>query len=126
VQVSKEAKKLMRALLTPDAKKRLGSEHGAADIKAHPFFSGINWALVADTKPPMVPRLIDPEHEAGKQGDEEEAPQVSIDYGTASVAGGKQETPQQDPFKDFEHVSKPEEPSELQLMRADKANNENE
>ncbi len=123
VAVSKEAKKLMRALLTPDAKKRLGAEHGAADIKAHPFFASINWALVADMKPPMIPRLIDPEHEAGKQGaaDDEQA-QGSLD-------GGSHKAPpetKQDPFKDFEHVSKPEEPSELHLMRLDKMNNENE
>lgn len=38
INVSKEAKKLVRALLNPDAKKRLGAEHGAADIKAHEFF----------------------------------------------------------------------------------------
>ncbi len=41
VAVSKEAKKLIRALLTPDAKKRLGSQNGASDIKSHPFFANI-------------------------------------------------------------------------------------
>jgi hypothetical protein len=58
IPVSKEAKKLIKALLNPEAKKRLGAEHGAADIKAHPWFQGINWALVADMKPPIVNIII--------------------------------------------------------------------
>ena len=124
VAVSKEAKKLMRALLTPDAKKRLGAEHGAADIKAHPFFAGINWALVADMKPPMIPNAVDPEQGEAKVDEREEQAMAQAQQ---SMEKEKIEAPAPgDPFKDFEHVSKPEEPSPLQLLKLDKMNNENE
>jgi len=44
-----------------DAKKRLGSNHGAADIKKHSFFEKLNWVLVRNQKPPIVPKLKGPE-----------------------------------------------------------------
>nr|AML77171.1 putative LOV domain-containing protein [Sphaerozosma laeve] len=46
VPVSSEAKALMKALLERDPEKRLGSKKGAAEIKAHPFFADIDWALL--------------------------------------------------------------------------------
>jgi len=53
---SKEIKNLIKRLLDKDPRKRLGSEHGAADIKEHPFFKGkVNWALIRNQKPPIVP-----------------------------------------------------------------------
>ena len=58
IKLSKEAKSLIRSLLVPDVKKRLGSQNGAADIKEHPFFQKIHWALLRETKPPIVPRYI--------------------------------------------------------------------
>ncbi|CAI0545285.1 unnamed protein product [Linum tenue] len=44
--VSLHAKQLMYRLLHRDAKHRLGSREGASEIKRHPFFKGMNWALV--------------------------------------------------------------------------------
>lgn len=58
--VSKECKHLIKKLLHPDPKKRLGAEGGAAEIKAHPFFKGINWALIRNMKPPIIPQLSGP------------------------------------------------------------------
>lgn len=46
VQVSLSAKQLMYRLLHRDPKNRLGSREGANEIKRHPFFRGVNWALV--------------------------------------------------------------------------------
>lgn len=46
VQVSLNAKQLMHRLLHRDPKNRLGSHEGANEIKQHPFFRGVNWALV--------------------------------------------------------------------------------
>ncbi|CAN1145674.1 PHOT1 [Linum perenne] len=46
IQVDVHAKQLMHRLLHRDPKKRLGSREGANEIKRHPFFKGINWALV--------------------------------------------------------------------------------
>ncbi|KAK8598676.1 hypothetical protein V6N13_094639 [Hibiscus sabdariffa] len=49
------AKDLMLQLLVKDPARRLGSTMGASDIKRHPFFQGINWALLRCTAPPYVP-----------------------------------------------------------------------
>ncbi|KAB1226083.1 Phototropin-1 [Morella rubra] len=46
IQVSLQAKQLMYRLLHKDPKNRLGSREGANEIKCHPFFRGVNWALV--------------------------------------------------------------------------------
>lgn len=45
-QVSFSARQLMYRLLHRDPRNRLGSCEGANEIKQHPFFRGINWALV--------------------------------------------------------------------------------
>ena len=58
--VSKECKSLIKKLLTHDPKKRLGSDQGAAEIKAHPFFKEVNLQLILNTKPPIVPELTGP------------------------------------------------------------------
>lgn len=46
MQASLQAKQLMYRLLHRDPKNRLGSLEGANEIKRHPFFRGVNWALV--------------------------------------------------------------------------------
>ena len=56
--VSKDAKNLIKSLLT-DSKKRLGSQCGASDIKDHPFFKDINWALLRSMKVPFKPKIIE-------------------------------------------------------------------
>lgn len=45
-QASLNAKQLIFRLLHRDPKNRLGSREGASEIKRHPFFRGVNWALV--------------------------------------------------------------------------------
>ncbi|KAL2328679.1 hypothetical protein Fmac_022106 [Flemingia macrophylla] len=52
--VSFSAKQLMYRLLDRDPRSRLGSREGANEIKNHPFFRGVNWALVRCTKPPEL------------------------------------------------------------------------
>ena len=54
--VSLQAQSLVRGLLEKDPESRLGSVRGAAEIKQHPFFQGINWALIRSTAPPETPR----------------------------------------------------------------------
>lgn len=46
LQASLNAKQLIFRLLHRDPKNRLGSREGASEIKRHPFFRGVNWALV--------------------------------------------------------------------------------
>nr|AML79014.1 putative LOV domain-containing protein [Maesa lanceolata] len=52
--VSLAAKQLMYRLLHRDPKNRLGSCEGANEIKRHPFFKGVNWALVRCMNPPKL------------------------------------------------------------------------
>ncbi|KAL5226216.1 hypothetical protein ABZP36_012855 [Zizania latifolia] len=53
--VSSAAKDLVTALLAKDPTRRLGATVGAAAIKRHPFFNGMNWALLRCATPPYVP-----------------------------------------------------------------------
>ncbi|XP_050370285.1 serine/threonine-protein kinase WAG1-like [Argentina anserina] len=50
----KEARNLIEGLLVSDPRRRLGCAKGATEIKRHPFFSGINWALLRTYRPPDV------------------------------------------------------------------------
>ncbi|EPS64845.1 hypothetical protein M569_09933 [Genlisea aurea] len=49
------ARNLISGLLQKDPDKRLGSKRGAADIKTHPFFNGLNFALIRSMTPPALP-----------------------------------------------------------------------
>lgn len=55
-QVSAECQDLITKLLIKDPEARLGSVHGADDIKAHPWFADVNWALVRNEAPPYIPK----------------------------------------------------------------------
>ncbi|GAV64632.1 Pkinase domain-containing protein [Cephalotus follicularis] len=57
--VSFQARDLIRGLLVKEPEYRLGSEKGAAEIKQHPFFEGLNWALIRCTIPPELPEFCD-------------------------------------------------------------------
>ncbi|XP_073300258.1 protein kinase PINOID-like [Primulina huaijiensis] len=46
------ARDLISGLLSKDPKRRLGSRRGAADVKTHPFFKGLNFALIRTMTPP--------------------------------------------------------------------------
>nr|AML76389.1 putative LOV domain-containing protein [Muntingia calabura] len=54
IPASLHAKQLMYRLLHRDPKNRLGSREGANEIKRHPFFKGVNWALVRCMNPPEL------------------------------------------------------------------------
>ncbi|XP_057537711.1 protein kinase PINOID-like [Amaranthus tricolor] len=48
------ARDLISMLLKKDPFSRLGSSRGAADVKTHPFFKGLNFALVRSLTPPTM------------------------------------------------------------------------
>ncbi|CAN8286427.1 unnamed protein product [Cochlearia groenlandica] len=52
---------LIQALLVKDPKNRLGTKRGATEIKQHPFFEGVNWALIRCSTPPEVPGQMETE-----------------------------------------------------------------
>ncbi|KAK7399644.1 hypothetical protein VNO78_10831 [Psophocarpus tetragonolobus] len=49
------ARDLISGLLNKDPARRLGSKRGAADVKKHPFFKGLNLALIRMQTPPQMP-----------------------------------------------------------------------
>ncbi|CAL9080232.1 hypothetical protein MUK42_27974 [Musa troglodytarum] len=55
---SSAARDLITCLLLKDPAARLGSRGGSAEVKAHPFFKGLNFALMRSHRPPVVPGLI--------------------------------------------------------------------
>ncbi|KAJ0027968.1 hypothetical protein Pint_35920 [Pistacia integerrima] len=57
--VSFQARDLIRGLLVKEPENRLGSQKGAAEIKQHPFFEGLNWALIRCAIPPELPEFYD-------------------------------------------------------------------
>ncbi|CAK7343400.1 unnamed protein product [Dovyalis caffra] len=68
--VSFQARDLISGLLVKEPENRLGTQKGAAEIKQHPFFEGLNWALIRCAIPPEVPDLYDfgvSEHEKDTQ-----------------------------------------------------------
>ncbi|CAN8270119.1 unnamed protein product [Cochlearia groenlandica] len=57
--VSSAASELIRGLLVKDPHRRIAYTRGATEIKQHPFFEGVNWALVRSALPPHVPDPVD-------------------------------------------------------------------
>ncbi|KAG0179591.1 hypothetical protein DFQ29_001910 [Apophysomyces sp. BC1021] len=60
-QLSSSCKNLIRKLLHKDENRRLGSRAGAADVKVHPFFKNVNFALLRHQVPPIIPLLKKPD-----------------------------------------------------------------
>eukprot|EP00045_Choanoeca_perplexa_P017812 m.267615 g.267615 ORF g.267615 m.267615 type:complete len:1734 (+) comp17641_c0_seq1:252-5453(+) len=58
VTISKEAEDLIRQLLCAPAR-RMGRD-GIDEFKAHPFFAGIDWATLHESKPPYLPKITSP------------------------------------------------------------------
>lgn len=57
--VSFHARDLIRRLLVKEPENRLGTEKGSAEIKQHPFFDGLNWALIRCAVPPELPEFYE-------------------------------------------------------------------
>uniref|UniRef100_A0A0D9W7T8 Protein kinase G11A n=1 Tax=Leersia perrieri TaxID=77586 RepID=A0A0D9W7T8_9ORYZ len=64
---------LIRGLLVKEPQQRLGVKRGATEIKQHPFFEGVNWALIRCSTPPDVPRPVEAE--------------LPVKYGVAEAIG---------------------------------------
>ncbi|CAJ2651546.1 protein kinase G11A-like [Trifolium pratense] len=55
---------LIRGLLVKEPQNRLGVKRGATELKQHPFFEGVNWALIRCSTPPEIPRPMESEQPA--------------------------------------------------------------
>jgi serine/threonine-protein kinase RIM15 len=60
IEISDEARDFIQRLLTLDPTQRLGT-NGAEEVKAHPFFAGIDWNAVTTTEAAFIPQVTDPE-----------------------------------------------------------------
>ncbi|KAI3823990.1 hypothetical protein L1987_05436 [Smallanthus sonchifolius] len=54
--VSFAARDLIRGLLVKEPQHRLAYKRGATEIKQHPFFQSVNWALIRCATPPDIPK----------------------------------------------------------------------
>lgn len=63
--VSFAARDLIRGLLVKEPQNRLAYRRGASEIKQHPFFQSVNWALIRCASPPDVPPpfILDRDHD---------------------------------------------------------------
>jgi len=96
------AKNLIQKLLEKNKTKRLGCLHGgAADVKNHPFFRGVNWEamLMGTSRAPITPVVRNESDTRNFESyPEEEEPEEG-----AAVPPGMDGTPDSDPacFADF-------------------------
>ncbi|KAF8721698.1 hypothetical protein HU200_022870 [Digitaria exilis] len=101
--VSAAARDLIRGLLAKEPQNRLAYRRGAAEVKQHPFFEGVNWALVRSAQPPYIPDV------AGEQCSQfacDVASVAAAPGGTPKSAGRKTSSCQTDPSSshvDFEY-----------------------
>ncbi|XVF60226.1 hypothetical protein PTKIN_Ptkin08bG0027800 [Pterospermum kingtungense] len=63
--VSFAARDLIRGLLVKEPQHRLAYRRGATEIKQHPFFQSLNWALIRCANPPEVPKPVNMDFSAG-------------------------------------------------------------
>ncbi|MED6168289.1 hypothetical protein PIB30_010347 [Stylosanthes scabra] len=68
--LEQHARDLISGLLHKDPGQRLGSKRGAADVKKHPFFKGLNMALIRMLTPPQVPGLKRPKTTSWRTNDD--------------------------------------------------------
>ena len=55
VHISSTCKSLIKKLLIKQENKRLGSKMGADDVKKHSWFKKVNWSLLTNQEPPLIP-----------------------------------------------------------------------
>ncbi|XP_010275917.1 PREDICTED: serine/threonine-protein kinase AGC1-7-like [Nelumbo nucifera] len=82
--VSLVARDLIRGLLVKDPQKRIAYKRGATEIKQHPFFEGVNWALVRSSMPPIVPPPMDFSQYASKETNHMDKKTI----GSSNTSGG--------------------------------------
>ncbi|GJY22123.1 serine/threonine-protein kinase D6PKL2-like protein [Tanacetum coccineum] len=70
------ARDLISQLLVKDPDRRMGSKMGASAIKHHPFFHGVNWALLRCATPPFVPPPFKHQEVIADDG----CPNTPVDY----------------------------------------------
>lgn len=76
--VSFAARDLIRGLLVKEPQHRLAYKRGATEIKQHPFFEGVNWALIRCATPPEIPKPVDFERITPPSAKGDEKPATAV------------------------------------------------
>jgi serine/threonine protein kinase len=71
-------KKMIRGLLARDPAKRLGSKHGAPELKKCEFLQDVPWASIRKQTPPYLPQVSDP-LDPKNQGHLRDTPDAALD-----------------------------------------------
>ncbi|KAL6985068.1 Serine/threonine-protein kinase AGC1-7 [Sarracenia purpurea var. burkii] len=95
--VSSMARDLIQGLLVKEPHKRIAYRRGATEVKQHPFFEGVNWALVRSAVPPHIPEPVDFGHFASKDTAHADKKMVEIS------ADGNKSSPNDSSYVDFEY-----------------------
>lgn len=110
VPISSVGRSIIRKLLHKDETRRLGSRNGASDIKAHPFFQAVSWALLRHSTPPIIPIVNGPGDTSNfrlmrdsTESDNGEKPKSEEDDDDVPLDLLKSSS--KDPFAGFESVS---------------------
>ncbi|KAF0927256.1 hypothetical protein E2562_031187 [Oryza meyeriana var. granulata] len=96
------ARDLIRGLLVKEPHKRIAFTRGATEIKQHPFFEGVNWALVRSLTPPSVPEPVDFRQYAATTPKEKKAPE-SATAAPVVADGGAAKSSTGESYTDFEY-----------------------
>lgn len=56
-RITTAGKEIIVRLLNKAESKRLGSQSGASEVKAHKWFAKLNWGLLRNEKPPIIPNI---------------------------------------------------------------------
>ncbi|ORX45074.1 Pkinase-domain-containing protein [Hesseltinella vesiculosa] len=97
-------KSLIRRLLHKDEARRLGSRAGASDIKSHPYFKTVNFALLRHEVPPILPLVQMPNGIDAINFRKMPPDSCSLDLERDLVTPGKKEE-QTNPFEKFSSMT---------------------
>lgn len=98
INVSNDCKQLVKKLLRREADKRLGAESGASEIRRSKWFKDLNFALIRNETPPIIPKVRDKDvTDFTHIPDDEESPQAAA----AAAASYSDDTNPDNPFVNF-------------------------
>ncbi|CAH1443967.1 unnamed protein product [Lactuca virosa] len=84
--ISHMARDLIKGLLVKEPQKRIAYRRGATEIKQHPFFEGVNWALVRSAHPPHIPDPVDFSQFASKETAGSQSSDKKVSAGNAGAS----------------------------------------
>ncbi|KAJ6629158.1 kinase-like domain-containing protein [Mycena sp. CBHHK59/15] len=85
-KISQAGKDCVTRLLDKRERSRLGSKSGASEVKQHKWFGKINWGLLRNTRPPIVPSASNG-HDAVNFRHMKESHSLQLEEGDGSYPG---------------------------------------